>query len=149
MKNRVKSRKNRLNHFHCISFCDFSDWSLISNTDQALNQLTQSPTWDLRLNPSFFQSVRSWPPSPSYPGRDLAQAQRFNLKYWTQFNCYCTHYNCVCLWNIPCFTGRHTFRAVALRLNKISNIEILSLSTISTWVALWKPGLGVILETLV
>jgi len=49
------------------------------------------------------------------------------------------HYNFVCLWNMWCFTGMHNCIAVAMKLNKKSINEILSLSVILTRDALWKP----------
>jgi len=45
--------------------------------------------------------------------------------------------NFVFLWSMECFTDRNNFSAVAIQLNEISNVEILSFSTISTRVALW------------
>jgi len=76
--------------------------------------------------------------SLSDSSRDRAQTQHFNLRYWPQFHCYCTII-------VPACETRHNFSTVDFFLNEISNIEILSLSTILTWVGSWKPGQGLIL----
>jgi len=41
---------------------------------------------------------------------------------------------------MECFTGRENHSTVAIKLNEISYVEILSLSQISTQEALRKPG---------
>jgi len=42
------------------------------------------------------------------------------------------HHNCVYLWNMECYTGRHNPSAVAIQLSEIFDVEIFSLSKIST-----------------